>query len=154
MHDVVITTADQTDLDEVAELFNLYRVFYDQADDPAAARAFIRERMDLRESVILLARHQDRAAGFTQLYPVFSSVRMFRSWLLNDLFVHPDKRRLGVGRSLMNAAIEHARATGYRRVELETAVDNVSAQRLYESLGFTVGEGFHHYSIDLQGGGS
>jgi ribosomal protein S18 acetylase RimI-like enzyme len=150
---ITIVQAGRDEIEEVVVLFDRYRQFYEQVTDPSRALSFIRERIERSESVIFLARHDttegQQAAGFVQLYPIFSSVSMIRVWLLNDLYVHPECRRLGVGRALMLRAIEHARETGYGRVELATAEDNRSAQMLYEDLGFTRATGFHHYSLSI-----
>ena len=72
-------------LGEVAPLFDLYRQFYEQPPDLEGAREFVRERLERGESVIFLARAGERPAGFTQLYPSFSSVSMRRLWNLKDL---------------------------------------------------------------------
>jgi ribosomal protein S18 acetylase RimI-like enzyme len=149
-----ITRATVADVPHVAPLFDLYRQFYGQAPDAARAEAFIRERLESGESVIFLARRADGAgtaepAGLTQLYPLFSSVRAVRTWLLNDLFVHPDHRRAGVARALMLRAIEHCRETGRAGLELATADDNVQAQALYEDLGFVRERGYRHYALTI-----
>jgi len=49
--------------------------------------------------VVFLALDGDagRATGFTQLYPLFSSVAARRKWLLNDLLVAPELRLKGYG---------------------------------------------------------
>ena len=103
------------------------------------------------ESVVFLALQDEQSpAGFAQLYPVFSSVSMMKVWLLNDLFVDQSARGRGVGRALMDAVIAFARETGRGRIELETAVDNAVARRLYESLGFIRREGFDHYDLAIE----
>ena len=50
------------------------------------------------------AEHQ--LVGFVQLYPLFSSTRMEKLWLLNDLFVDPDYRGKGISKGLINKAKE------------------------------------------------
>jgi ribosomal protein S18 acetylase RimI-like enzyme len=40
-------------------------------------------------------------------------------------------------------------STGAVRIDLETAVDNLTAQRLYESLGYVREQAFHKYSLAL-----
>jgi ribosomal protein S18 acetylase RimI-like enzyme len=55
------------------------------------------------------------------------------------LGVHPDARRRGVARALMDALLQEARRAGKRRVTLETAESMAAAQRLYESMGFRRG---------------
>ena len=55
---------------------------------------------------------------------------------LRMLGVHPDQRRKGIGRLLVNACIDVARATGRRRLTLETTDRMRAAQALYRSMGF------------------
>ena len=91
-----VQRATIADLDALVPLFDGYRVFYAQPSDPALARRFLDERLRRDESVILIARddgdESGAALGFTQLYPMFSSVRAARTWILNDLFVAPAAR--------------------------------------------------------------
>jgi ribosomal protein S18 acetylase RimI-like enzyme len=90
----------------------------------------------LRESALFVAFDGASAIGFVQLYPLFLSVGMRRFWLLNDLYVHPGSRRSGVGRQLMQRAERHARETGAAGLTLSTALDNKTAQGLYETEGY------------------
>ena len=60
---------------------------------------------------------------------------------LEELYVVPERRGLGLGRALLEAAMEHARARGAARIDLNTSVDDVAARALYESTGFTNREG-------------
>ena len=125
--------ASADDVRKIAPLFDAYRRFYKAAPDPDGALAFLLERWRLRESVLFAAFDGERAVGFVQLYPLFLSVEMRRFWLLNDLFVDGGERRGGVGRALMRRAEQHARETETAGLTLSTAVDNVTAQGLYES---------------------
>jgi ribosomal protein S18 acetylase RimI-like enzyme len=61
--------------------------------------------------------------------------------------VDPLQRRSGVGRALLEAAHAFARSQGAVRVSLETAVDNHTAQRLYEALGYARDGAFHRYHL-------
>ena len=132
-----VAPATIRDLETVTGLFDAYRRFYGQAADPDGSRRFLRERFQLRESLILLARDgRGEGLGFTQLYPLFSSVRAVRAWLLNDLFVAPQARRQGVGAALLREAAERGRELGAGCLMLSTALDNAPAQALYESLGW------------------
>lgn len=81
--------ANLNHLDDLAVLFDVYRVFYKKETDLDAAKKFLRERLANDQSVIFMVYNDSRAVGFTQLYPVFSSVNMAAVWLLNDLFVDP-----------------------------------------------------------------
>lgn len=137
------------DAETIAPLFDGYRQFYQQQSDLSLAYSFIHGRLAQRESVIFLAEDDaGHALGFTQLYPSFSSVSARRIWTLNDLFVLPKARGAGVGRALLDAAREHALATGAKRLILSTAHDN-PAQALYEALGYVRDTRFYHYSLAL-----
>jgi ribosomal protein S18 acetylase RimI-like enzyme len=143
--------ATLADLATVAPMFDSYRQFYGLASDPALARSFIADRLQHNDSVIFLATEWHQAIGFVQLYPVFSSTaaRPGRLWLLNDLYVTPEGRSQGVGRALMERARGHAIETGATGLFLQTARNNSSAQRLYESLGYRLDEQFLVYELTL-----
>ncbi len=147
---IPIRLAQLADLETLVPLFDSYRQFYRQAADPERARSFLAERLAGHESEILLARDATGAGlGFTQLYPLFSSVRAVRTYLLNDLFVAATARRNGVARALLTAAADHARSLGAASLSLSTALDNLPAQALYESLGWQRERGFCEYALVL-----
>ena len=141
--------ADRSHLDPLAALFDGYRQFYRKAPDPAAARAFVAERIEAGDSAIWVAEDDGELVGFTQLYPLFSSVRMRRVWLLNDLYVAPDARRGGVGRTLMEAARQFASDDGAVAIQLATEWDNAAGRALYESLGYERDTEFATYELAL-----
>ena len=157
---LAVRRAEANDLDTLAGLFDAYRQFYKQPSDAAAARAFLAERIANDESVVLICANDHATAGphfvgaeaigFVQLYPLFSSVRLGRTWLLNDLYVAPQARRLGAARALLDVACAYARERGALGLELETGTDNVTAQALYRSAGWTLGENLH-FHIDFAG---
>lgn len=138
------------DIDTVTRLFDAYRVFYGRPTDPDTARAFVHDRLQRADSVIFLADRPDMpAVGFTQLYPIFSSLSTSRAFILNDLFVMPEARRQGVANHLLAAAAAHARADGATQMTLSTAIDNMAAQRLYESRGWIREDAFYTYNLTL-----
>jgi GNAT superfamily N-acetyltransferase len=126
-----IRRATIDDVQLIAPLFNDYRVFYKQASDLNAAKKFLEERLLKNESVIFLAFNEDNAVGFTQLYPVFSSVSMKRAWILNDLFINASSRGKGAGVLLLEAAKQLGRETESKYLLLQTQDDNYTAQHLY-----------------------
>lgn len=133
-------------LDALVPLFDDYRSFYEQKRDVEGARVFLEERMSTNESVVFIALYAGTAVGFTQLFPSFSSVSMQRLWILNDLYVVREWRGRRIGERLLEAASNLARTSGAKGVQLETAVVNVSAQRLYERYGYERDTEFHHYA--------
>ena len=88
-------------------------------------------------------------AGFTQLYPTFSSVRAARVWVLNDLFVAPGARKRGVAQALLDAAAAFARGDGAIRLELETTPENATAQALYRAAGWHEYDGTLRFHLPL-----
>jgi ribosomal protein S18 acetylase RimI-like enzyme len=145
----IIRRATVDDVDAIAPLFDHYRMFYHQPSDEALAHRFIGERLRRSESVIFLAEVGGKVAGFTQLFPSFSSVRAGRAFVLNDLYVDIAARRLGVARTLLQAAADFARADGAIRLELETDHDNRSAQALYRHMGWEPYEGTLRFRLPL-----
>lgn len=144
-----IVRAAAKDAERVAPLFDSYRQFYKHKSDLKGARAFLSERLKGDESVIFLALAGEKAVGFVQLYPCFSSTAMKRMWILNDLFVTPEARRGGAAKALMERARQWAVETKADGLWLETAVDNHPAQRLYESLGWKRDNDYYRYLMPL-----
>ena len=136
MTDTVISRAGPADLDALALLFDAYRQFYGQASDVPRARDWLRSRLRVGESVVLLARRGGAMLGFVQLYPMFSSVRTAKTWILNDLYVDANARRGGIARSLLDAAAKFAREDGAAGISLETTQDNAAARALYRAAGW------------------
>jgi ribosomal-protein-alanine N-acetyltransferase len=64
-------------------------------------------------------------------------------WLLpreidiHNLAVHPDFRRRGIGKTLLEAVIDEARRHAVDRVTLEVRKSNEAAKKLYQVLGFS-----------------
>lgn len=133
---IAIRQASPADAPILAPLLDAYRQFYGQPADLARAHAWLRERLERGESVVLAAEREGMPVGFAQLFPTFSSVRTARVWILNDLFVSPQARRGGVARALLDAAADHARHLGAAYITLETMRDNTPARALYRAAGW------------------
>lgn len=142
--------ANLDDLDRLAVLFDQYRQFYGEAGDLTLARSFLHERMVRDESIVLVAPAHGTPDAFAQLYPTFCSVSAAPLLVLYDLFVAPAARGRGLARALLRSAQACGQARGAARLELATARTNLAAQRLYESMGWTRDEVFHHYALALR----
>jgi GNAT superfamily N-acetyltransferase/uncharacterized protein (DUF1330 family) len=150
---VVVRRAAAHDLDRLVPLFDGYRRFYGKAADLPLARRFLAERFAQSDSIVLLAAEASgTAVGFVQLYPSFSSVRAARIYILNDLFVAEGARGHGTGTLLLQRAADAAREAGAVRLKLSTAITNVTAQRLYEALGWQRDQDFYEYGLSLSAG--
>ena len=148
-----IRKAGPTDLDQLAELFNQYRIFYKKESDVKAGKQFLSDRMKNNESEIFIAIDEEKKlTGFVQLYPIFSSTRMKRLWLLNDLFVMPASRGQGVSIALIERAKELCRATNSCGLLLETAKTNTVGNQLYPRTDFVLESESNFYVWNLKQG--
>ena len=141
--------ATEADIDGVSNLFNEYRVFYNQPSDLEGAKRFIRDRMDYGDSVIFVAVTDEVYVGFIQLYPSLSSISMRRTWVLNDLYVVEDMRNQGIAQKLVNEAIILCSETNAISLSLQTAPNNQAAQRLYEKNHFILDSEYYNYKLRL-----
>ena len=132
------------DVSSVALLFDAYRVFYHQPSNLPAAFDFIEQRIANKESAIFLAIMGNEPVGFVQLYPVFSSVQMKKSWILNDLFVADAARNQGIGEALLQQAKQFGSETGAAYLLLQTGSDNYKAQSVYEKNGWIKTQDFFY----------
>ncbi len=142
-----IIRATLNHLDELTPLVDAYRQFYKQPSDINAVRSYLQERLTNNECVVFIAFDNDKALGFTLLYHHWTTVALGHVWLLNDLFTKLEARRTGVAEALLNQAANFAKADGAKRIWLRTAVDNFTAQALYEKVGYKRDEQFYRYDF-------
>jgi ribosomal protein S18 acetylase RimI-like enzyme len=142
---LTVKSATLEDLDAVAPLFDDYRRFFTQKPDIDVSRAFLAERIERRESVVLMAYDGNEAAGFLQLYPLFSSWYARRQWFLSDLFVAPAFRKRGVGKHLVRGAIDLADQTNARAILVELPHSEPHLVKFYGELGFSKDSVFDLY---------
>ncbi|MFJ4155282.1 GNAT family N-acetyltransferase [Pseudomonas sp. NPDC089752] len=139
-------------LDLITPLFVRYREFYGQLPYPDSSRKFLETRLKRGESVIYLAlpdEDDDKLLGFCQLYPSFSSLSLKRVWILNDIFVAEDSRRMLVADHLMREARKMAKDTQAVRMRVSTSADNEVARKTYESIGFRKDTEFENYILPI-----
>ena len=146
-----IKKATLEDLDALAKLFDAYRVFYEKKSDLVGAKNFLQARIERQESTIFIYTDaHDVQLGFVQLYPIFSSTRMQRMWLLNDLFVTPKARGRGISLVLIEAAKELCQETQACGLLLETAKTNTIGNHLYPKTGFSLNQDYNYYTWDCE----
>ena len=138
-------------LDELATLFDGYRVFYKEKSDLSGAQKFLKERIENKDSEIFTSFNDAGImTGFVQLYPIFSSTRMKRLWLLNDLFVHPNYRGQGFSIALIDKAKELCNTSESCGMILETAKSNLIGNKLYPRTGFCLDTDHNYYYWDTK----
>jgi ribosomal protein S18 acetylase RimI-like enzyme len=140
--DIAVRRATPGDAGAVAKLLH---DFQEEFDEPSPGTEALTERYEElirnRDMTVLLA--GEGPDGFAQL--------RYRPWVysagpnahcyLEELYVVPDLRGDGIGRALLEAAMEMARSEGATHMELGTSEDDKAAIGLYESAGFTGREG-------------
>lgn len=132
----LIRRAGVEDADAVARLLRDFNIEY---DEPAPGQDEMAERIRVLlghgDTIILVAGEPPCALSVTRFRPGLWSPKL-ESYLA-ELYVVPDRRGQGIGRALMEETMKIARAEGADTMELGTGETDVSARRLYESLGFT-----------------
>lgn len=144
---IEIRPATIKDVEQLSKLFDLYRIFYEKESDIPKAKEFLTERILKNESRIFVIDHEKEGLlGFVQLYPIFSSTRMQRMWLLNDLFVEKSSRGKGYSVELINKSKQLCIDTRACGLLLETAKTNDIGNNLYPSTGFELDDEHNYYS--------
>ena len=137
--------ASGADLNQVAVLFDNYRIFYRKASDVDGAISFLKERFKNEDSEIFVAEKENQLLGFVQLYPLYSSTRMKKLWLLNDLFVDSNQRGKGISVGLIDCAKQLVKETEACGMFLETEKSNLIGNILYPKIGFKLNEESNYY---------
>jgi GNAT superfamily N-acetyltransferase len=126
------------DLDDLLALMRAYCDFYavspSDQDLLGMSRALIADPE--REGVQFIARGTDGAAvGFASMFWTWDTTEGGRIAVMNDLYVGADARGGGVGTSLIEACRAQARERGARVLAWQTALDNTTAQSVYDRIG-------------------
>lgn len=136
-------------LPDILLLFDAYRDFYQKTVDSERAEVYLRERLEHNEVIVFAFYKENKAVAFTLCYLTFSSTAMSKTLQLNDLFVAETHRNQGIGEKLIQHVFAYADENDFARVGIETAHDNVGAQRLYERIGFEQTSAVHYRKIFL-----
>ena len=131
-----IRVAKISDIDNLSSLFNSYRMFYGKDSNIGVAKEFLESRIKLCDSKIYVSEVDQCLTGFVQLYPIFSSTRVSKYWLLNDLFVDANERGKGYSKHLIKKAKNLVKDTSACGMMLETDKTNNIGNYLYPSQGF------------------
>jgi GNAT superfamily N-acetyltransferase len=132
---VTVRVADPGDVAVVATLLSEFRDHEGRDWPPEAAIRAGVERLIVRDDTEFLL-GGDPPEGVVQLRYRYGVWWDAEDCNVEDVFVRAGARGSGLGRALVQAAIERARERGCRRMELDTGAENAPAQGLYRSLGF------------------
>ncbi len=140
---MVIRSVTKEDLTSLVPLMLTYIVDFYQRPNPGemAVQGLAEHLLDHPEAGIQFVAELDgQLFGFVTLYFTFSTLRVKRVAILNDLFVAKSLRGQKVGESLFQHAITYIRNHGFAFVEWKTAKDNDVAQSLYNKMGGRLSE--------------
>ena len=140
-----VREAKLSDLKNLSVLFNSYRMFYGKKFDLEVAEEFLRSRIEKKDSKIFVCDFNNELSGFVQLYPLFSSTRVSKYWLLNDLYVDVNKRGKGFSKLLIERSKELVIESKACGMMLETEKSNDIGNKLYPSTGFKKNESSNFY---------
>ncbi|MBQ8730907.1 MAG: GNAT family N-acetyltransferase [Lachnospiraceae bacterium] len=129
------------DLSSVVKLVIKYRGFYGiESQSEEEVTEFIKKRLENKQSKIFIAISEDnKATGFIQLYPSYSTVSLKPQWILNDFFVDEGYRNKGYGTALMSYVKDYFK-TEAKGFILVTDKDNSTAKAFYDNNGWNTGE--------------
>ena len=136
--DITVRRATPGDAPQVARLLHDFQLeFHESTPGVQALEERYAELIRNRDMTVLLA--GEGPDGFAQLRYrpwVYSAGPNAHSYL-EELYVVPSLRGQGIGRTLLEAALNTARSEGATHMELGTSEDDTAALALYESAGFT-----------------
>ncbi len=128
---------------DASSVGRLLHDFNTEFDEPTPRAGRLAERMEQLlaegQTAVLLVGPGPDGLAVLRFRPAIWSDAL--ECYLAELYVAPHRRGRGLGRALMQTAIEHARARGADHMDLGTGETDVAARALYESLGFSNREG-------------
>ena len=112
---------------------------------PWSRASFEQEILDNKHAVYITAKHNHKVVGYSGMWCVVDEVHV------TNIAVHPDYRRMGIGKLLIEEMIRFANEMNMHSMFLEVRESNITAQKLYRKLGFKVtGRRKKYYSDDQE----
>lgn len=138
--DVTIRRATSTDAVDIGLLLHDFNTEF---DEPTASAAVLAERAGgfIEDGTLIFLLAGEGPDGIVQMRYLRTMWDQGLSTYLEELYVVPALRGQGIGRALLEAAMETARAAGATHMDLNTGETDAAARALYESVGFTNREG-------------
>ncbi len=131
-----VRRASAADAETIGKLLDDFNAEYDEpTPGPGAIADRVRELLAADDFAVLLAGPGPNGLAVLRFRPSIYS-RALECYLA-ELYVQPAHRGRGLGRALMEAAMDLARDRGASYMDLGTSDDDVAARALYERLGFT-----------------
>jgi ribosomal protein S18 acetylase RimI-like enzyme len=138
--DRAVRRAEAADAEPVGRLLHDFNSEFDApTPGPGAMAERVRRLVASGDITVLLVGAEPQGLAVLRFRPSLWTDAL--DCYLEELYVVPDRRGRGLGRALMEAAMELARREGATHMDLGTGEDDVAARALYERLGFDNREG-------------
>ena len=144
-----LTSPTRTEIEQLAAIFDLYRAHYGEAADAPRVASWLEDNIGSRRVEAFVAEDNDGVIGFAITVAVPASLRLGHFWQIRDLYVLPNRRRLGVGRALLDSVRAAAIAAGASRIGIQTEADNIPALGLYAESGYAAVKGYRSLTLPL-----
>jgi GNAT superfamily N-acetyltransferase len=136
----MVRRADVSDAEAVGRLLHGFNTEFDEpTPGPRALAERVRVLLAAGDTQILIAGEGPDGLAVLRFREAIWDAAL--ECYLAELYVVPVRRGQGLGRALMEAALDAARAEGATHMDIGTSEDDVAARGLYESLGFSNREG-------------
>ncbi|MBY6037355.1 GNAT family N-acetyltransferase [Fictibacillus nanhaiensis] len=153
MNSFVIRPANLKDLPSLRNLMHSYIVDFYKGKTPQGSK--------LENHIVHLLKSEEAGtqfvaeaedgplAGFATLYFSFSTTRLQKIAILNDLFIDEQYRGSGLGENMFKHVLNYTKKEGFAYMSWQTAQDNEPAQALYEKMGGkNINSEWIHYEIE------
>jgi ribosomal protein S18 acetylase RimI-like enzyme len=146
--ELVIRRATRADLPHIGRLGALLVAVHHEFDSrrflAATSRTkdgyahFLGTQVDVPDAIVLVAEEDADVIGYAYVAVESYDYMSLRgpAGVLHDIVVDPERRRHGVGRRLLEAAVVHVQSRGLSQIVLSTAERNEAAQRFFAGVGF------------------
>ncbi|HEV2789683.1 MAG TPA: GNAT family N-acetyltransferase [Solirubrobacterales bacterium] len=138
--EIQVRRAGVEDAPAIARLLHDFNLeFEEPSPGVEALTATCRRLLEADEITVLLAGDGSDGLALLRFRPALWTEGL--EAYLQELYVVPGLRGRGIGRALLEAAIELSREKGAAGIDLNTGETDTAARDLYESMGFTNREG-------------
>ena len=140
MADALVRRAGLEDAEAIGLLLHDFNVeFEDVTPGPERLAERMRELIETGDTAVVIGGHGPDGLAVLRFSPAIWTDGL--ECYLAELYVAPSRRGRGLGRALMDAALNLARERGADYIYLATSEDDEVARALYERMGFSNREG-------------
>lgn len=145
-----IRPAAEADLPELVELLRqLFELEQDFKPDASKQQAGLSLMLESPFAELLVAECGGRVAGFCGVQLQISTAMGSYAAQIEDLVLHPEFRRRGIGSRLLDAAGAWAKQRGARRLQLNCDDQNLPAMRFYEARNWIRTHLFNYFKFNF-----